>query len=175
MSQPPMNQPPTTTPSPQDQIYIDVSNVYSSLQSYNTAYTQYLICTENQPVTDPHTGEILRDPSSNKFVYSSAHCTKPDPQTLLAQIGELQSSIATIVSENPHHTIDGSMNYTAQNYNTLLTLRNELDNKLQELYSLNGSIPMLYQEERDSAVYATILWTILASCLLYYLLTKRNL
>jgi len=130
---------------------------------------------ENQPVTDPNTGEILRDASSNKFVYSSAHCTKPDPQTLLAQIGELQSSIATIVSENPNHAIDGSMNYTAQNYNSLLALRNDLDNKLQELYSLNGSIPMMYQEERDSAVYATILWTILASCLLYYLVTKRNL
>ena len=61
------------------------------------------------------------------------------------------------------------------NYNQMLSLRNELDTKLQELYEMNGSIPVIYQQDADSAVYATILWTILASSLLYYFFTKPNL
>lgn len=158
----------------QDQIYIDTSKVYSSLQNYNSAYTSYLTCVEKNPAIDSNTGAIQRDPSSNKFVYSSANCSKPDPKQLLQQIEQLQASITKIISENPTAT-DSSMNHTTQNYNTMLALRNELDTKLLELYQTDFSIPVIYQQDADSAVYATILWTILASCLLYYLVTKRNI
>ena len=161
-------------PSDQDKIYSQTSQVYTSLQNYNSAYTSYLMCVEKQPVIDPNTGHILRDSSSNKFVYSSTNCSKPDSTQLLQQIDELQTSISTMVGQTPANT-DSSMNHTAQNYNQMLSLRNELDTKLQELYEMNGSIPVIYRQDADSAVYATILWTILASSLLYYFFTKRDL
>jgi hypothetical protein len=132
------------------------------------------MCVEKQPVVDPNTGNILRDTSSNKFVYSSSNCNKPDSTQLLQQIDDLQKSISTMVSQNTSNT-DSSMNNTTQNYNNVLSLRNELDTKLQELYEMNGSIPVIYRQDADTAVYATILWTILASSLLYYFFTKRNL
>ena len=158
----------------QDKIYTQTSQVYSSLQNYNSAYTSYLMCVEKQPVIDPNSGNILRDSSSNKFVYSSANCNKPDSTQLLLQIDALQTSISTMVSKTPANT-DSSMNNTTNNYNQMLSLRNELDTKLQELYEINGSIPVIYRQDADSAVYATILWTILASSLLYYFFTKRDL
>jgi hypothetical protein len=176
--------------SEQDKIYSQTAQVYTSLQNYNSAYTSYLTCVEKQPIIDPNTGHVLRDSSSNKFIYSSANCNKPDSVQLLQQIDELQTSISTMVGQDtstnanvlrtsalgstPANT-DSSMNHTAQNYNQLLSLRNELDTKLQELYETNGSIPIIYQQDADSAVYATILWTILASSLLYYFFTKRDL
>ena len=127
-------------PSDQDKIYSQTSQVYTSLQNYNSAYTSYLMCVEKQPVIDPNTGHILRDSSSNKFVYSSTNCSKPDSTQLLQQIDELQTSISTMVGQTPANT-DSSMNHTAQNYNQMLSLRNELDTKLQELYEMNGVDP----------------------------------
>jgi hypothetical protein len=157
----------------QDQIYIDASNVYSSLQDYNSAYTKYLMCSENKPMIDPTTGAIVRDPNSQKMVYSNASCSKPDPNQLIQQIQSLQNSIVTIINTNK--SSDSSMNITTQSYNDVIKLRNELDQKLQELYNTNQSVPMMYQQNADSMQYAVILWAILASSLLYYLVTKKNL
>ena len=156
-----------------DQIYVDASNVYSSLQNYNTAYTKYLKCVEGQPKLDPNTGEIIRNATTRQFVYSTANCSKPDPGQLLQQIESLQSSIVTIIRNSS--SVDGSMNMTTQSYNDVIKLRNELDLKLQELYNTNQSIPQMYQRDADSMTYMVVIWTILASSLLYYLVTKKNL
>ena len=157
-----------------NQVYIDTSNVYSTLQNYNTAYTAYLTCVEKNPVIDPKTNQILQDTRTNKYVYSEAGCKKPDAIELLKQIGHLQQSITTLVANQPHKaSTDGSFNSTATTYNDMLKLRSDLDMKLHELYNMNESIPVMYQQQADSAVYATILWTILASCLLYYIVTKK--
>jgi hypothetical protein len=156
-----------------DQIYIDASNVYSSLQDYNSAYTKYLKCAEGQPKVDPNTGAILRNDSTGQFAYSTANCAKPDPRQLLQQIEDLQKSIVGIINTNS--STDGSMNMTSQSYNDVIKLRNELDMKLQDLYNMNQSVPQMYQQDADSMTYMVILWTILASSLLYYLVTKKNL
>jgi hypothetical protein len=156
-----------------DQMYIDASNVYSSLQNYNSAYTKYLKCVEGQPERDETTGAIKTNPNTSQYVYNTANCTKPDPTQLLQQIEDLQHSIVSIISSST--STDGSMNITSQNYNDVLNLRHELDTKLQELYNTNKSIPQMYQRDADSMTYMVILWTILASSLLYYLVTKKNL
>jgi hypothetical protein len=117
-----------------NQVYIDTSNVYSTLQNYNTAYTAYLTCVEKNPVIDPKTNRIMQDPHTNKYVYSESGCAKPDAIELLKQIGHLQQSITSLVANQPHHaTTDGSFNSTATTYNDMLKLRSDLDMKLHEL------------------------------------------
>jgi uncharacterized coiled-coil DUF342 family protein len=155
-----------------DQIYVDASNVYSSLQNYNTAYTQYLKCVEIQPKSDPNTGTFMRSTTTNQYVYDTANCPKPDPRQLLQQIEDLQSSITSIIQTNK---VNGSLQMTNASYDDVVKLRNELDGKLQELYQTNNSIPQIYQQDADSTAYMVILWTILASSLLYYIITKKNL
>lgn len=51
----------------------------------------------------------------------------------------------------------------------LQALRNKLDVQLAELYNVEGSIPNMYKNQMDSTVYASILWTVLATSMVYYI------
>ena len=57
-------------------------------------------------------------------------------------------------------------------YNDMTQLRSGLDLKLQQLYNIDNSIPNLYQSQLDSTVYSGVLWTILATTLIYYVFIK---
>ena len=57
-------------------------------------------------------------------------------------------------------------------YNKVVNLRSRLDLKLQELYNTQNSIPTLNQSQHDSTVYSGILWTVLATTLIYYVFMK---
>jgi hypothetical protein len=57
-------------------------------------------------------------------------------------------------------------------YSNIQQQRTELDNKLLNLYSTQGSIPDMIYRENDSTIYSNLLWTILATSLVYYVFTK---
>ena len=54
----------------------------------------------------------------------------------------------------------------------LQALRNKMDVQLAELYNVEGSIPNMYKNQMDSTIYASILWTVLATSMVYYIFTK---
>jgi hypothetical protein len=57
-------------------------------------------------------------------------------------------------------------------YQMLTQLRNHLDTKMLDLYNTDNSIPHLFSRQFDSTIFITILWTILAVSLLYYVFMK---
>jgi hypothetical protein len=57
-------------------------------------------------------------------------------------------------------------------YNKNVELRRSLDNKMIELYNGDQSIAMYQKKSMDSVVYANILWTVLATSLIYYVFVK---
>lgn len=141
----------------------DASEVYSKLQDYNQAYTNYVLCLEHHPSYTNGTGtHIDRDASSN-YLYNSSQCVKPDATKLMHRIERLQREMNQIV------TTPGPDSDIPKKYNDVLKLRKEMDLKLRELYQLNQSIPVMYQQESDSTLYATLLWATLATCLIYYI------
>jgi len=60
------------------------------------------------------------------------------------------------------------------NYQRMLKLRNELDLKLQSLLNKTDNNNIQYQNklQLDSTVYTTVLWTVLATSILYYVFIK---
>ena len=54
----------------------------------------------------------------------------------------------------------------------ILKLRAELDQKLQELYYTNNSLSSEHKVSYDTTMYTGILWTILATSVLYYVFVK---
>ena len=50
-------------------------------------------------------------------------------------------------------------------------MRNELDDKIGNLQEKRGSEMDKSKLELDSTVYASLLWTTLATCLIYYTFT----
>jgi hypothetical protein len=154
-------------------LFTDVSSVYTTLQSYDTAYMNYMMCLESNPkyslnaAGNPH---YQRDPSRN-YLYNADSCTPPDPTQLIAQIQHLQREIQTVsstVTASPGTTPNPDV---AQTYNTVLQLRKELDRKLSDLYQMKNSVPENKYQDVDSAIYATLLWATLATCLIYYITT----
>lgn len=57
-------------------------------------------------------------------------------------------------------------------YNTMLNQRSSIDIELQNLYNVPNSIPNMYAENWDLTIYMGIIWTILATSLIYYIFTK---
>lgn len=58
-------------------------------------------------------------------------------------------------------------------YNTLVSTRRDLDNKMNEILGNNkNSILYEKQGELDATVYSTLLWTVMVTSLLYYVFTK---
>jgi hypothetical protein len=56
----------------------------------------------------------------------------------------------------------------------LVELRRKLDEKLQNLYNEYDVNPESVQAQLNSAIYANTLWTILATCLLYYIFVEMR-
>ena len=51
----------------------------------------------------------------------------------------------------------------ATEYNSVIKKRSDLDLKLQEIYNVQNSTPVESKMMLDSTIYATLLWSILAS------------
>jgi hypothetical protein len=67
-------------------------------------------------------------------------------------------------NKNLHHIIN--------KHKDILNLRKELDLKTQELNMIDNPAYNDYKAKHDASVYSGVLWTILASSLLYYLFIK---
>jgi hypothetical protein len=59
-----------------------------------------------------------------------------------------------------------------EKYPQLLSLRQDLDLKLQELYRVKNTIPVENKQQLDSVVYMSILWTVLATSAIYFVIAK---
>ena len=59
-----------------------------------------------------------------------------------------------------------------EKYNLLLTDRSDLDRKMKEVLALQGAMVNEHQNYVDGSVYTTLLWTVMATSLIYYVFTK---
>jgi hypothetical protein len=145
-----------------NQAFVNSANVYNKMSDYDVAYTNYLTCLETHPkIPDQETEQIQRDPSLN-YVYSNTSCVPPDSASLLQDIKTLQSNVMRMSSAG-----DISYNEIIKKHQEMVKLRNEMDFKLQQLYNVKNSVPIEMQMETDTTVYATIMWTILATSMVY--------
>ena len=71
------------------------------------------------------------------------------------------------------HDLNYTQNFVDVSYNNLVRTRNDLDNKMNELLGNNrNSILYEKQNELDSSVYSTLLWTVMVTSLIYYVFVK---
>jgi len=75
---------------------------------------------------------------------------------------------ATYTSDVLENTIKPAFEATKNKHKEVKELRNELDNKMRELYGEKGDPDL----NLDSSVYSTMLFTIMTTSLLYYLFVK---
>jgi hypothetical protein len=150
----------TISPSQVSTINRENNEAYTSLQNYSTAYTNYVMCLEKNLLVRDGTDPNPQD---------GATCSPPDDTDLMTQIQQLQTQINQAATSSS----DASYNNIIQTYNNVVKLRSELDMKLNDLYSVQNSVPNMYQQQLDTTIYGTILWTVLATCFIYYLYDLR--
>lgn len=124
--------------------YRAANGEYIDYATFESAYTTYSQC-----ISDYNCPAKIDNSSSNECKLCAAINT-----------------VATDIQSDP------SYNATMSSYNNLTKTRNNLDLKLQGLYNIDNSVPNLYQLQNDSTVYTGLLWTVLATTLIYYVFIK---
>jgi hypothetical protein len=83
------------------------------------------------------------------------------------------NSMIKDLSDN-YQSSRGNLDYinNIKKYNDTVKKRQKLDMAMVELYNGDQSIAMYQKKSLDSVVYANILWTILATSLIYYIFVK---
>jgi hypothetical protein len=92
-----------------------------------------------------------------------------DVSQLLTDYKNILDSINTTTNKNMY---TDDYNLIMTKYNANLVLRNELNGKVNELYSDKGSRLGNSKLYLDSTVYTSVLWTILATTVLFYIFKK---
>ena len=164
-------------------LIADEQTVISNLNIFNNIYSIYVRCNGNVSIdgnkiypklnmnTD-NTDYCIANNSTNINVQSvkSAH------DAVISSIKKFNLDLSIFNNQN-----GGDSTYTTylNNYNTLLkeyadlmNLRSNLDLKLKEIYSQEGTVQGEFKTNYDSTVYASIMWSVLATSLIYYVFVK---
>ena len=116
--------------------------------------------------------ETVKPGTTTKYAISDVDNARGELNTAIsalnAQIGVIGSTTpkTTDVSFNNNHT---SIKTTAAQ---IETLRSDLDMKMQEILKAKEGIPADHNIKHDTAAYTTILWTALATSVLYFVFVK---
>jgi len=93
---------------------------------------------------------------------------------LLASLNTVSSTLPDQSKINATTPQDSEINYkdTLTKHKDIVSYRAELDKRLQILYNEANGGPESAKQILNSAIYANTLWTILATCLLYYIFVE---
>jgi len=127
------------------------------LNTFNQKYAQYVKCNGANPPLCTEADKNIQ--------------TLKDAQTKVNNdITELQNLIknSSLIKASEYTSNNSKLDAT---YSDVTRLRSDLDNKIRELYNLEGTTSREMNLQYDSAMYSGILFTILATIMLYYTFT----
>lgn len=156
-------------------LFDDNQQLYNSFKSYNTAYSNYVKCVENTytpGTTIPYDSSYNN--SNGSIAFSSTTCS-----TTAQHLNTAYTDFIAKISKAKTTATDiqgglTSIDDIKKNQNNNQILRSELDIKLQDLYSIHDSLPVINQTNVDSTTFAFMLWTVLASTMLLYVFTTSS-
>lgn len=144
------------------------AKIISEINKFNALYSQYIQCNINTLTKE------------NVCPNSKMTTLENDLKTVADEI-KTQSTLANFNPDDlpkingefiKKSQYDASNNEIKSDYKTVLSLRHELDKKLQDLYNPEKSQVADYKKRFDSNTYTTVLLTTLATSILYYMFTK---
>lgn len=161
------------------------SELLTAITAYTNAYNNYQGCNGTAHIG----GSFVPTRNSNTIV-----CSTPFTETtklfdnkgrLASNTGVSTNKSLSDLSMNIHDittNIGSSISAGKQNipsddtlntdYSNLVNQRSKIDVELQNLYNIQRSVPNMYSESMDYTIYTSILWTVLATSIVYYVFTK---
>jgi len=138
--------------------------ILRQLNDFNMKYANYIRC------GDPAIKKKDNSECNKKAMMEKKTDLEKSYSKLSKKISEAQKSIKTLKPLN--YKFDASFNELLKMDAEVLKERRELDQKMGELYKNRNSISSVYQSQLDSTVYAGMLWTILATSMVYFIFVK---
>jgi hypothetical protein len=137
-------------------------NAFDEIMDFNTKYARYIQC--NDTTINP--GNVLKctDDQSSMAGVNAAY------EKLVGSTSNLQKSLEAPTKSKVDYL--STHNSILNNHQDLLKLRADLDLKMKELYDIRNRSKTDNQMKYDSTMYSGILWTVIASSLVYYGFTK---
>jgi len=135
---------------------------------YSTFYSYWRCSNTTKNITIPSGSNMSASQLNTTYNCSNSKTSDnvtADYNGLLNSIKQLNNALAKIKESN--YTFPG-IDDIQTNYNNVLKLRNELDIKMADLNRLPGTPSAQYKASHDSTVYASIVWSVLATSLIYY-------
>lgn len=156
----------------------DYRTFLTKLNTLDVSLNIYIKCVEQNAET------MLQDPIVGNYYVSNPNLSCSivggtiNLGTLSDQViegsNDLQTLITNInndITNSKYSTSTNNVNIINEKYKSVLEKRQRLDNKMRELYA-NSRSENDMQIQTDSAVYGALLWTVLATSLLYYVFVK---
>lgn len=137
------------------------------LNDFNSKYAAYISCKENGIPT----GCIVQNKENE---LNTAYTTIVQTNNNVLSGGslyDLSGSIA-VSSGVSESAADASFNDIKAKHREIMRLRSELDAKLKEVYVTDDSFAHEQQRIFDGTIYTSLLWTVLATSLLFYTFKK---
>lgn len=165
---------------------LDIETYNKGVDTYDKLLSAYLQnnCQEN--INNNKTVQIYLTPldykigtpenTATNLQYTSVQTTCSDLQGKLNNYSDIINKASKNLSRNlsgeKYTKYETNKNAVINNYQSLVNKRSELDGKVQQLLGADNSVLYEKQNILDSAVFTTLLWTVLATSALYYAFTK---
>jgi hypothetical protein len=155
--------------------------MFTNFSNANIEQTRYNIKLGNG---SKYTTQLLPTDEFSRFFYTtdyinanqtSKNAQKPICQRmsdLVQMLTDIDTILKNMNTNNVKQKYPDQHSAIVQKVNANKRIRTELDGKLREIYAGNGSRFENSKLYLDSTVYTTVLWTILATTLLYYCFRK---
>ena len=137
--------------------------LFESLNKFNTTYAYYMRCTKGKPELDK-----TNCPKQNvhqddvKRAYDNVN----------TKINVFNKAVTYLNNVDSPKSYDKSYNKIKTEYNQVVNLRADLDQKMKEILGNYDSLYANNKLEYDSVIYSSILWSVLATSLIYYVFVK---
>lgn len=147
-------------------------NILAKLADFNIKYAKYIYCNDTNKTDEQKASCTEADKSSTTL--TNAYTEVMSGGANGANLTNLKTAITTIDSadKKTQAEFDASYNATITQYNSIMNQRRVLDDKLRILYSVDNKATADNKLYNDATVYSGIIWTVLASSIVYYMFTK---
>ena len=148
-----------------NKIFFLENKVMNNINDFNVKYSRYTRCNDNTKVRD-----AVNDPPCNDLIDTYSNLDD-SYKSVISSINDLKGSIVGPAKTDPSK-YDVSYNDIITKYegvNGILKMRSDLDTKLQRLYDERNGGSESSIAQLEATRYAGMLWTILATIMLYFI------
>ena len=169
------------TPGPNLQKPRDIfaleKDVMKNVVDFENRYARFIRC------ANPNAAPNVTNPSCDLNSMDSVASLDTSYKNVMVSINDLNAALNNIgnspsgaITPKMHDDIKanvtGITQGTVNTYDKILELRSQLDDRLDQLYNEKRAGPESSVAKLDATMYANTLWTILATCLLYYVIVE---